>query len=111
MIVLTSTIGLESALAGKRTYMLGDVFYSYHPACKIVKGFKELEIAIREDIKQKWEIADIQEINVRFITSYFSNTIKGNLFTASRADDRNDYKAIYEKVKAYLCKSDTYAVD
>ena len=42
VITLTSTMGMEAALVGKPVYILGDVFYDYHPLCKRVDSFEEL---------------------------------------------------------------------
>ncbi|MCG2699918.1 hypothetical protein L6274_02605, partial [Candidatus Parcubacteria bacterium] len=36
VITVTSTVGMEAALSGKLVYVLGNVFYSYHPLCRKV---------------------------------------------------------------------------
>ncbi len=99
VVTLTSTIGMEAVLAGKPVYALGDVFYDYHPLCKKVNSFEELKQKIKEDIVNGTVVKDLENINIRFITSYFRNTISGNIVAASSKNDTNNYKAIYKDIK------------
>ena len=99
VITLTSTVGLEAALAGKPVYILGDVFYSYHPLCRKVVGFEELKKKIEENLEGKPKINDLKDINNRFVASYFRNTILGDIVVASRKVDANDYKEMYNDIK------------
>jgi len=99
VIVLTSTVGMESALAGKPTYVLGNVFYSYHPLCRQVRNFDELEERLREDLSNPPSLANVQELNTRFLVSYLRNTIAGSVVAASSDNDTNDYKLIYKEIK------------
>lgn len=105
VITLTSTIGFESALAGKLTYVLGNVFYSYHPACKRVKSFEELREVLQQDIKEPPRLENLQDINIRFLASYFRNTIPGEVYDASRGRDLNDYQRIYQEIKKIFFSS------
>jgi len=103
VITLTSTIGMEAALVGKPAYILGNVFYSYHPLCRKVKHFDELKGKIEIDLVNKPNIDDLENINHRFITSYFRNTIKGDILSANKEKDSNDYKLIYrDLIKTFL---------
>lgn len=104
VITLTSTAGLEAALAGKPVYVLGDVFYSYHPLCRKVKGFEELKSKIEDDLINKPNIDNLEEINSRFIISCFRNTIPGNMTVANTKEDTNDYKLIYQKIENLFLK-------
>ena len=104
VVVLTGTPGLEAALAGKPVYVLGDVFYSYHPLCRKVKGFEELKDKIENDLIKKPNIDSLEDINNRFITSYFRNTISGNMPVASVGEDTNDYKLIYQDLLKILSR-------
>jgi hypothetical protein len=99
VITLTSTIGMEAALAGKPVYVLGNVFYSYHPLCQKVNSFEELKQKIEMDLVRKPDIDDLEDINLRFILSYFKNTIAGEVAAAISENDTNDYKAIYKEIK------------
>jgi|GEM_PF-1429526 len=102
IITLTSTVGMEAALAGKRVYTLGNVFYSYHPLCVKVDSFEELKEKIRFDLSNRPIISALEEINLRFIVSYFRNTFQGDIFSAGRKKDTNDYKKMYEEIKHFL---------
>lgn len=103
VIVLTGTIGMESALLGKPTYVLGTTLYYHHPLCRKIKGFTDLKEMIEKDLSQKIEVEDIKEINNRFIISYFRNTIDGSVVSASLGKDINDYGFIYNKLKEFSC--------
>ncbi|MBI2053759.1 MAG: hypothetical protein HYT36_00270 [Candidatus Staskawiczbacteria bacterium] len=102
VITLTSTVGLEAALAGKPVYVLGNVFYSYHPLCKTPKNFEELKTELENDTAQKQGVNDLEEINIRFITSYFRNTIEGSIAASSFGQDTNDYTRICQSLKNIL---------
>lgn len=98
IITLTSTIGMEAVLAGKPVYVLGNAFYSYHPLCRKVKNFEELKNRIENDLINKPNIENLENINYYFITSYFRNTIKGSIISASQENDANNYKLIYQNI-------------
>jgi len=98
VITLTSTIGMEAVLIGKPVYVLGNVFYSYHPLCRKVKSFEELKNRIQDDLINKPNIDNLENINYRFIISYLRNTIKGNIVSANEKKDNNDYKLICQNL-------------
>jgi len=107
VITLTSTIGLEAALAGKNVYILGSVFYSYHPLCRNVSGFAELRSLLQKQKEDNRDTKKDNERNVRFVISYYRNTISGDIRAASREYDTNDYHAIYQETKRlFLSKFD-----
>ncbi len=99
VITLTSTVGMEAALAGKPVYVLGNVFYSYHPMCKKVKSFEELKDRISGDLINKPDIGNLENINRCFIISCFRNTIKGNVVSASQDKDDNNYQLICDELR------------
>ncbi|MBI1984975.1 MAG: hypothetical protein HYS60_02580 [Candidatus Wildermuthbacteria bacterium] len=106
IITLTSTIGMEAVLAGKPTYVLGNVSYDFHPGCIKVKNFDELEEQIRLTMQEAHvgsrrakNSSELRSLNLRFITSYFRNTIPGNIVSASSKNDANDYKLICRHIK------------
>lgn len=102
VIVLTSTVGLEAAFVGKPVYVLGDVFYSYHPLCRKLEGFEDLKSKIQKDLINRPDISNLEEDNNRFIVSYFRNTIEGSMASASADKDKNNYKSIYQDLKTLL---------
>lgn len=99
IVTLTSTIGMEAALTGKPVYVLGNTFYSYHSLCRKVNGFEELKQRIEADLNRESTPGDLENVNLRFIISYFRNTIAGDIAAASSKNDTNDYKEIYEGIK------------
>ncbi len=102
VIALTSTVGLEAVLSGKPAYIFGSVFYSYHPLCRSPKNFEELKNEIEKDLVLKPDTKELAEINSRFIISYFKNTIKGSIVSASEIEDENSYESIYQDIKRYF---------
>lgn len=98
-ITVTSTAGMEAAFAGKPVYVLGNVFYSYHPLCKKVVNFSDLEERIKEDIKNGPQILDLKGANTCFVVSYFRNNIPADILLAVEKKDKNDYKLICRKIK------------
>ena len=102
VITLTSTVGMEAALIGKPSYVFGDVFYSYHPLCRQVKNFDDLNEKINNDLANASSLDILEDINSRFIISYARNTIPGNILSASATTDKNNYGVIYEEVLKML---------
>jgi len=101
VITLTSTVGLEAVLVGKPVYIFEgvDVFYSYHPLCRILQGFEELKNKIQKDLINKPDISNLEDINNRFVVSYFRNTIDGDIASASQEKDTNNYQLIFQDLK------------
>jgi hypothetical protein len=99
IVALTSTIGMEAALSGKPVYVLGNVFWSHHPLCQKVGGFDELRKRIERDLVEGVNPIDIEDINIRFILSYYKNTLAGDIYSAIADKDTNDYKKIYQDIK------------
>jgi len=100
VITLTSTIGLEAVFSGKPAYILGNVFYEYHPLAFRVSGFEEL----RSKLKENPAISDLDNTNIRFFVSYFKNTTAGDIILAVSKNDTNNYKEIYEFSKRTGCQ-------
>lgn len=101
VVTLTSTIGLEAALSGKPVYVLGNVFYSYHPLCRKIGGFEELKERIKEDLSKK---ENLEENNIRFVNSYCKNTVAGDLGVQNDKTDKNDYESICRDLKKIFLK-------
>lgn len=94
VIALTGTVGMEAAMAGKPAYVLGNVFYDYHPLCRISKNMDELREQILTDRKNGVPQENLQEQNIRFVVSYLRHTVPGNTVAATIENDSNDYRAI-----------------
>lgn len=104
VITLTSTIGMEAVLSGKPAYVLGKVFYEYHPLCRKIQNFDNLKDNLIADITHKSDITGLEIVNLRFITAYLRNTIIGNVIIGGSDHDTNDYKAIYKNIVKILKK-------
>ena len=102
VITLTSTIGLEAVLLGKPVYALGTIIYSHHPLCYKVNSFDELKESIEKNLGKTSFVENLDEVNIRFILSYFKNTIKGNIISSIYKNDQNDYGQIYASIKTIL---------
>lgn len=99
VITLTGTMGMEAVLAGKPAYVLGDVFYTYHPLCRKIVNFDDLRERIRLDLSQKPKVNNLQDVNLRFMASYVRYTIEGSIAFAAQAADKNDYGEMYNAIK------------
>jgi len=104
VITLTGTIGIEAILVGKPVYVLGKIFYTYHPLCRKIENFDDLKNKLLIDLVRKPNIVNLEDINLRFITSYLRNTIIGNIVSGSTDHDINDYSYIYDNVRKMLEK-------
>jgi len=96
VITLTSTVGMEAMFSGKPVYILGDVFYEYHPLCYKVSSFENLRQKLKE---KRLPIDNLTEINRRFFISYYKNTILGSIITTIFEDDTNNYQQICNNIK------------
>ncbi len=102
IITLSGTVGMEAALTGKPVYILGKVFYMYHPLCRKVENFDDLKNNIQADIVHKPHVADLESVNTRFIISYFRNTIAGGVIAGASDNEPNEYGAILKDLKTML---------
>lgn len=98
VITLSSTVGMEAAFLGKPVYVLGRVFYMHHPFCRAIKGFDHLKSSIEQDLNQKLDAGGLENINLRFVASYYANTIEGSIISAVSQNDKNDYLKIYKEL-------------
>ncbi|MBU1014871.1 hypothetical protein KKI17_00310 [Patescibacteria group bacterium] len=100
MIVLTGTAGMEAALTGKPTYILGNAFYEYHPLCRKVENFDELREFILADHKNGVSQENLKQVNLRFVVSYLRNTIPGSIVAAQAKQDSNEYQQIVRELRS-----------
>jgi hypothetical protein len=106
IITMTSTVGMEAAMAGKPVYVLGNVFYSYHPLCQRINNFDDLEKRLKNDLNKNQDLSNLQEINMRFIISYLRNSALANILFASEKEDKNDYQQIFKNIKKQIINND-----
>ncbi len=48
IITLTSTVGFEALMYNKPVYVLGDVFYEFHPLCRKINSYEDLWVILKE---------------------------------------------------------------
>lgn len=102
IITLTSTVGMEAVLAGKPVYVLGEVFYTYHPLCFKVESFEQLRRKVIENLPGKLSNQEFKIANENFIISYYRNVISGDVVNSSQLKDNNNYLDIYKKIKNFI---------
>ncbi|MDO8470760.1 MAG: hypothetical protein Q7S63_02165 [bacterium] len=99
VITLAGTAGMEAVLAGKPAYVLGNVFYTYHPFCRTPKNIDELRELILADRRNKIPQENLEEHNLKFVVSYLRNTIPGITTEAMAENDTNDYGQIAHELR------------
>ncbi len=99
VITLSSTVGLEAALAGKPVYLLGNVFYEFHPLCRTPRNFEELQEMIAADADHPPVVPDLESVNLRFLVAYFRAGIAGSIVEAGFPQDPNDYPVIVRELR------------
>lgn len=104
IVTLTSSVGMEGAFLGKPVYVLGEVFYMHHPFCKKIDNFNDLKSNIEEDLNKRTDLSCLEDINLRFVTSYLRNTIVGSVISGTRKNDKNDYSKICRDLKEIFIK-------
>lgn len=77
VITLTSTVGYEAILLKKPVYLLGHVFYKFHPLVRSLENPAHIFEALSE--QKGLPIEDLDFYNVSFVASYFLNTYPGVL--------------------------------
>ena len=85
VVTLSSTIGLEAALAGKPVLLLGDAPYAYHPMCRTVLS-PSMDFDLEKFFLQE-PPSDLEEQNQRFWELYWSFTCRGEIPGVSRDVD------------------------
>jgi len=90
VITLTSTLGLQAAILGKPVYVLGDVFYTFHPNVVKVSSFEELYRILNKKneflpIKGK----ELNRANAAFFYSYYKNSVEASIIDYKKNNDKN----------------------
>lgn len=73
VITLTSTVGFEALMMGKKVYIYGNVFYKCHPNCTTLNSFNDLFNILSE----KEDCSDSLDVNRRFIKAYKTISFPG----------------------------------
>ncbi|WP_308991780.1 hypothetical protein QLS71_006820 [Mariniflexile litorale] len=82
VITITNTMGYESLIMGKKTFLLGRVFYETHPNCVVLNGFNQLFDKITTEIDK------IDSIDPKkYIQAYLLYTHKGTAVYEKKVND------------------------
>jgi len=79
VITLTSTVGYEAVLLKKPVYLLGHVFYKFHPLVTLLDSPSRIHDVLSQ--KKEWPLTadELDRYNSSFVASYFLNTYPGIL--------------------------------
>ena len=81
VITVTNTMGYESLIMGKKTFLLGRIFYETHPNCVCINSFNELYDKIVNEIDNHVPVDP-----VAYIQAYYLNTFKGTAVYEKEVD-------------------------
>ena len=98
VITLTSTMGLEAALAGKIVYIIGDVVYENHPNCIKVSTIEELRLKLKNSKLLNLD-SSLEYINTKFMKEYYSNSIEGNILIPNNKSDYFEFFKMLNRKK------------
>jgi hypothetical protein len=77
VVTLTSTVGYEALLLGKRVLLIGRVFYEFHKNVEILKSRDDIFSALKQFLDSG--VDDVQEYNRQFVQAYWLSTYSGTL--------------------------------
>lgn len=101
VITLTSTLGLQAAILGKPVYVLGNVFYDFHPNVKKVVGFEELNNVLMSDQFSPLSGDALRDANARFFHAYLVNTLDVYITEYDKNKSKN-YRSLLKRIEE-LC--------
>ena len=109
VITLTSTVGYEALLLGKKVFVYGEVFYDFHKDVVKVKAPAELFNILNENLQD--EVSIDKDYNLNFLAACYLATYPGSLNLMLK-DESAQKKAeeIYGKVIKEVVFSDLDAV-
>ena len=77
IITLTSTVGYEALLLGKKVFLFGSVFYKQHKNVTPIEDPSKLFETMRNELSKPNTVTD--KYNKNFVAAYYINTIEGEL--------------------------------
>lgn len=82
VITLTSTVGYEALLLGKRVFLFGTVFYEFHPNVVRIQNPTALFSLLEEWLDRPLRVG--RDYNLEFVQAYYLSTLPGVLNLAGR---------------------------
>jgi Capsule polysaccharide biosynthesis protein len=77
IVTLTSTVGWEAAVLGKKVYVLGQIFYDHFEGVTAVHDFDDLKVKLRTDISGT--TLDLERVET-FVAQMVEQSVRGNPF-------------------------------
>lgn len=101
VVTLTSTVGYEALLMGKRVFLFGTVFYEFHKnVVKIEDPLKFFDL-IRSNIYE--DVVVSPEYTRQFVAAYYLSTLKGSLNLMLKATDAKIMvDDLYDEIYSYM---------
>ena len=100
VITLTSTMGYEALLLGKKVFLYGDVFYKDHKNVVIITDPSKLHEILGSSISEETHRVVDPQYNLMFVLAYYLNTFPGtlNLMLKDKAA-KNQVDTLYPLIK------------
>jgi hypothetical protein len=101
VVTLTSTMGFEALLMGKRVFLLGDVFYSIHKNVIKIRDYLNLHEVLFDKMRED-SILDV-EYNKKFVAAYFESGFLGELnLSLKNQESQLSVRKLGEIIHTYL---------
>lgn len=101
VITLTSTVGYEAVLLGKKVFMFGKVFYDFHKDVVPVTNPAALFDLLKHEMAS--EVVYDKQYNVDFVCAYFLASRPGSLNLMLKDEAAcNVAKGLYQTIREYI---------
>jgi capsule polysaccharide modification protein KpsS len=100
VVTLTSTVGWEAFIVGKKVYVLGEIFYDKIVGLDSVNDFKKLKSLLRKPIETTTVIKD--DI-IHFIAQMVEISYRGNPFPYIDLYSKDNINNITEAIYSEVC--------
>lgn len=94
VITQTSTVGYEALVLEKPTWVLGDVFYDFHPLCEKIGWNQDLEKSLSSPSLEQPAMDRIE----KFVTAYFLSTKRGMLPIGGETQETVSYLELAREI-------------
>ncbi|MGD8105571.1 hypothetical protein ACQE32_02645 [Pantoea sp. FN0302] len=109
VITLTSTVGYEALLLGKKVFLYGEVFYNFHRNVVKIKSPADLFNILNENLKD--EVIVSKKYTLDFLAACYLATYPGSLNLMLKDENaRRKAEEIYNKVIKEIIFSDLDAI-
>lgn len=102
VITLTSTVGYEALLIGKRVFLYGNIFYQFHPDVVRISNPATLFDLFSQHLEAP--LAADREYNLKFLQAYYLSTYSGHLNIAGQHANTLA-KQLYRTIASHITKN------